>query len=254
MQKAGENDRIKAELKFFGKTVKGLSREEFEEALYRALAGEYTREEQSKPQSVVWSIPEAEFDELYRKAQNEELKTAEAWEAELARLRKRYGIPEPRPEEAPETETEGPETEEAPPPEGPEEEEAPPRQKSEEEDIPETEQPESDRINMSPKGLVGYEFEEYLTNRFGGKGAFQKDGREFDGGIDDVWWEAKSGQYWKMLLSNPGKLAKFKSDMGHRLKIAKDYGAKYILCSNTEIPSEIKEWLRKKGIDYIEFF
>ena len=115
LQRLRENDRIKAELKFFGKTVKGLSREEFEEALYRALAGEYTREEQSRPQSVVWSIPEAEFDELYRKAQNEELKTAEAWEAELARLRKRYGIPEPRPEEIPETETEGPEAEETPP-------------------------------------------------------------------------------------------------------------------------------------------
>lgn len=55
-----------------------------------------------------------------------------------------------------------------------------------------------------------------------------------------------------MLENNPSKLAKFKSDMGDRLKIAKENGATYELFSNTPIPDSIKKWLDKKGIKYTE--
>lgn len=49
-----------------------------------------------------------------------------------------------------------------------------------------------------------------------------------------------------MLENNPNKLAKFKSDMGDRLRIAAENGATYELFSNTPIPDTIKQWLDKK--------
>ena len=104
----------------------------------------------------------------------------------------------------------------------------------------------------SPKGLIGHDFEDYLTKNIGGEGSFSVGGRDFDGGIGNRWWEAKSGQYWDMLESNPNKLAKFKSDMGDRLRIATENGATYELFSNTPIPASIKQWLDKKGIAYTE--
>ncbi len=105
---------------------------------------------------------------------------------------------------------------------------------------------------VSPKGLVGHEFEEYLTKTIGGQGSFSKGGRDFDGGLGNRWWEAKSGQYWEMVMDKPKELEKFKSDMGARLQIAKKNGATYELFSNTPIPNEIKQWLSKKGIRYTE--
>ena len=106
--------------------------------------------------------------------------------------------------------------------------------------------------NTSPKGLIGHDFEDYLTNNIGGNGSFSRCGREFDGAVGTRWWEAKSGQYWDMLQNEPRKLQRFKEDMGDRLRIAKDNGATYELFSNTPIPNSIKEWLTKKGIPFTE--
>lgn len=94
--------------------------------------------------------------------------------------------------------------------------------------------------------------ENILLIQLGGKGSFSKGGRDFDGGIGNRWWEAKSGQYWDMIMNNPQKLELFKSSMGDRLRIAKDNKATYELFSNTEIPQIIKDWLTKKGIAYKE--
>ncbi len=96
------------------------------------------------------------------------------------------------------------------------------------------------------KGLIGKDFEDFLTKKIGGYGSFSIGGRDFDGGLGNRWWEAKSGQYWNMLESNPNNVLKFKSDMGDRLKIAIDNGATYELFSNTSIPQTIKDWLTKK--------
>ncbi len=104
----------------------------------------------------------------------------------------------------------------------------------------------------SAKGLIGHDFEDYLSKTIGGEGSFSAGGRDFDGGIGNRWWEAKSGDYWSMLEENPSKLAKFKSDMGDRLRIATENGATYELFSNTPIPESIKEWLTKKGISFTE--
>lgn len=102
------------------------------------------------------------------------------------------------------------------------------------------------------KGLVGVDFEDYLTKEVGGSGSFSVEGRDFDGGLGNKWWEAKSGRYWERNCQ-PGKgFEKFKSDMGSRLRIAKDNGATYELYSNTPIPNHVKEWLTKKGIPFHE--
>lgn len=98
----------------------------------------------------------------------------------------------------------------------------------------------------SAKVLIGRYFEDYLTKNIGGDGSFSVGGREFDGGIGNRWWEAKSGVYWNLLESDANKLAKFKSDMGDRLRIAKENEATYELFSDTPMPDSIKSWLVKK--------
>ena len=109
-----------------------------------------------------------------------------------------------------------------------------------------------DEGRISAKGLIGHDFEDYLSRTIGGEGSFSVGGRDFDGGIGNRWWEAKSGNYWSMLEENPNKLAKFKSDMGDRLRIATENGATYEIFSNTPIPESIKQWLTKKGIAFTE--
>lgn len=109
-----------------------------------------------------------------------------------------------------------------------------------------------DDNGKSAKGLIGKDFEDYLTNEIGGNGSFSMGGRDFDGGIGNRWWEAKSGQYWDLIMENPKKMDLFKSSMGDRLRIAKDHGATYELFSNTTIPQSIKDWLTKKGIPFTE--
>lgn len=112
---------------------------------------------------------------------------------------------------------------------------------------------ETKGTSNTAKGLIGKDFESYLTKEIGGNGSFSKGGRDFDGGIGNRWWEAKSGQYWDYLQSSEKNIAKFKSDMGDRLNIAKQNGASYELHSNTSIPQGIKDWLTKKGIPFTEW-
>ena len=105
--------------------------------------------------------------------------------------------------------------------------------------------------SKSPKNLVGTNYENFLTEQLGGNGSFKVGGREFDGGFGDIWWEAKSGNYWNNIV-NKGGFKKFCSDMGERLKIATNNGKQYFLFSNTPIPDYVKEWLSKKGIEFFE--
>jgi len=102
------------------------------------------------------------------------------------------------------------------------------------------------------KGLIGKEFEDFLVKTLGGTGSFKMDGREFDGRIGNRWYEAKSGRYWQDHAQMGPDFDKFKSDMGHRLSIAKTHGATLELHSNTPIPEHAKAWLTKKGIPFTE--
>jgi hypothetical protein len=98
----------------------------------------------------------------------------------------------------------------------------------------------------------GQAFEDLLQKQLGGKGGFSEGGRQFDGAVGNVWYEAKSGNFWNTILSSTKKLDDFKTAMGHRLSIAKSCGAKYKLFSNSPIPQAIKDWLTKKGIEFTE--
>ncbi|SFX74075.1 filamentous hemagglutinin [Thermoactinomyces sp. DSM 45891] len=102
----------------------------------------------------------------------------------------------------------------------------------------------------SAKGLYDKDFEDFLTDNLGGSGSFKKGGREFDGGVGNKWWEAKSGSYFESRVDNPAEIGKFKSDMGSRLQIAKENGATYELYSNVPIPKVFKDYMNKKGIPY----
>ena len=106
----------------------------------------------------------------------------------------------------------------------------------------------------SPHGLIGVAFENYLKENLGGSGSFSVNGREFDGNGygGKRWYEAKSGQYWEMCMSNNEKLGKFQSTAGDCRKIAEDNGATYEIISNVPIPQSIKEWLQSKNIPFTE--
>ena len=91
-----------------------------------------------------------------------------------------------------------------------------------------------------------------MKQKYGGTGSFSVGGRQFDGAIGNTWYEAKSGEFWEMLLSSAKKLEDFKTSMGHRLSIARANGASYELFSNSVIPQTIKDWLTKKGIKFTE--
>lgn len=81
--------------------------------------------------------------------------------------------------------------------------------------------------------LIGRDFEIFLAKQLGGRDSFKVDGREFDGAAGSRWYEAKSGEYWDMVMSNERNLNNFKSDMGDRMAIARKNNATYELHSNT---------------------
>jgi hypothetical protein len=91
----------------------------------------------------------------------------------------------------------------------------------------------------STKGLLGKDFEDYLTKNIGGSGGFKLSGRQFDGGVGNRWREAKTGDYWNKLNNNPKEMSNFKSSMGQRLGIAKEKGATFELFSNSPILQSI---------------
>jgi len=103
----------------------------------------------------------------------------------------------------------------------------------------------------------GKDFEDLLVRKLGGRGSFRVKGknssREFDGAVGNIWYEAKSGRYWNMILDNPDLLNKFRERMIAGLKIASENGAKYEIYSESLIPRDIKCWLTEKGIPFKEF-
>src|SRR5437773_951059 len=79
----------------------------------------------------------------------------------------------------------------------------------------------------SLQGLVGKAFEDWLAQKYGGEGAFRVDSRDFDGRQGNRWWEAKPGRYWVDHVCDEISMAKFKSDMGHRLQNAREHSATF---------------------------
>ncbi len=101
----------------------------------------------------------------------------------------------------------------------------------------------------------GREYETRLVEKLGGKDGFKSGKRQFDGEFTDetgqeIWYEAKSGQYWERLNSNSVDMAKFKSKLMEESKIAAENGKEFCLISQNPIPENILKWLAKKGVPY----
>ena len=123
------------------------------------------------------------------------------------------------------------------------------------------EQIEADTARKAQGGTIndrGRAFENQLQKQLGGRGSFKERGantgtREFDGAAGNIWYEAKSGDYWEKIMSSKEAFESFVGKMGEKLKIALEHGAKFELYSNTPIPQTIKEWCAKKGITFKEW-
>jgi hypothetical protein len=102
-----------------------------------------------------------------------------------------------------------------------------------------------------PSGRI---YELRLMKELGAADGFKAGKRQFDGKYTangkEIWYEAKSGNYWQLALSDPKVLAKFQGNAGEELKIANSNGADFMIYSENEIPQEIRNWLDKKGIKY----
>ncbi len=53
-------------------------------------------------------------------------------------------------------------------------------------------------------------------------------------------------------MSSQSSIGKFKSDTGRGRKVAEYHGKNFELHSKGKIPSEIRDWLDEKDIDYVE--
>ena len=117
-------------------------------------------------------------------------------------------------------------------------------------------------LNSYLRGAIkhsGIAYEKFLINKLNGKAGGTIHGinssREIDVVVGNWYIEAKSGEYWNLLLSDSKKLDKFKSDMGRGVTVvAEASGGKgsYHIFSNSKIPDKIKKWLDKKNIKYHE--
>ncbi|MFI9387762.1 hypothetical protein [Kutzneria sp. NPDC052558] len=79
-------------------------------------------------------------------------------------------------------------------------------------------------------------------------------GRQFDGKYTangkEIWYEAKSGNYWQLVTNNPDKWQDFTSTMGRLKRITDSNGKDFMLYSENQIPDQVTDWLKKKGIPY----
>lgn len=108
-------------------------------------------------------------------------------------------------------------------------------------------------LGSNARGLVGKEFESFLSKAFGNSGPFSVAKREFDGAIGgNIWYEAKSGGVLELLTKDSKAMDRFKSVIGEQSAIATKNNKRFMLISNSRIPQDIKEWLTKKGIQFTE--
>ncbi|MEV5887297.1 hypothetical protein AB0L74_32395 [Streptomyces sp. NPDC052020] len=100
----------------------------------------------------------------------------------------------------------------------------------------------------------GRQYEDFLKEKLGGGENFRQGGREFDGTFqengDEIWYEAKSGNFWKKAAEDSRIWIKFTSNIGDARRIAEASGKKFYLISENPIPQNIIEWLTKKGLSW----
>lgn len=114
----------------------------------------------------------------------------------------------------------------------------------------------TDAMGASSKGLVGTQYEDFLGTNLGGRTNVSYGGRQFDvevpgsNGVGPTLIEAKSGNYWDIINSDPQLMLKFKNQAGSGAAIARQQGSQYLIYSNTPIPPAIQSWLTGKGIGF----
>lgn len=118
--------------------------------------------------------------------------------------------------------------------------------------------PKEEYTNSSGKArqIQGQDYENFLIKKLGGTGGFtakaENTARKFDGSYGNkIWYEAKSGDFFGEGFS-AAKFAKFKSDMGRGLAVAKGNRATYEFFNEKSIPPNVKNFLDSKGINYYE--
>jgi hypothetical protein len=119
---------------------------------------------------------------------------------------------------------------------------------------PEEEPPEEEPSGGRKAQRRGRKYEEDLVQKLGGRDEFSEGGRQFDGAYEEdgaeVWYEAKSGDYWELAQRNAKVMEKFRSNLGDARRIAMANGKKFTLISENPIPQDIMEWLTKKGFSW----
>lgn len=118
----------------------------------------------------------------------------------------------------------------------------------------ETPQPRNPKsVGRTDRSDSGFAYEQRVETALGGTGEFKVGKRTFDGRfVDDngteVWYEAKSGGFWE----RPEHIIKFKNQVGEQRTIAASAGVEFRVVSERPIPADVKNWLDKKGIGYVE--
>ncbi|MFJ7963026.1 RHS repeat-associated core domain-containing protein [Streptomyces sp. NPDC096324] len=110
--------------------------------------------------------------------------------------------------------------------------------------------------------LSGDAYEVSLMERFGGKAGpdgkpgFKVGKRQFDGRYTpegsprEVWYEAKSGEYWDRLNRDPDEMLTFKSKLGESRKIAAENSADFRVISENPVPQNMQDYFNKKGFEW----
>jgi hypothetical protein len=102
---------------------------------------------------------------------------------------------------------------------------------------------------------AGALYENVLADKLKSTGSFTKERIEIDGAFDNIWYEAKSGNYWEhTAMRNEASIAKAKSKFGAADALAKRNGFVYHVYSENIIPQLFKDYFNKKGIIYFENF
>lgn len=105
------------------------------------------------------------------------------------------------------------------------------------------------------KGLKGDDLEKWIRENLGGQGGFKApNGRQIDGKLPDgTWYEAKGGL--GHLFDEAGNLnadafRQLQNQLGNGCAEAKKAGEKFEVFFSDQIPKELVNWLKDKGIEY----
>ncbi|MET8291571.1 RHS repeat-associated core domain-containing protein [Streptomyces sp. NPDC005132] len=110
--------------------------------------------------------------------------------------------------------------------------------------------------------LSGDAYEVSLMEQLGGKlgpngkPGFKSGKRDFDGrytpdgAAREIWYEAKSGEYWDRLNRDPEEMLRFKSKLGESRTIATENGVDFRVISENPIPQNLQNYFQKKGIEW----